>query len=92
MQLETKIRQDIEKYLRQNRIWFVRVQANANTVGVPDIIACYKGRLIALEVKTPKGSPSELQLQVMKAIRDNGGIGGFPTSVQEVVEILKQAE
>jgi len=91
MNAETKIMREIENYLRDNRIWFLRVNADSSTVGVPDLIVCYEGKLVGLEVKTPSGKPTGLQLKVMEAIRESGGHGGFPTSLDEAVAILDQS-
>lgn len=43
------------------------------TAGIPDIIACYKGKFIALELKTDIGKPSELQLYNIKKIIEASG-------------------
>jgi Holliday junction resolvase len=91
MNKETGIMRQIEQYLRDNRIWFIRVNADATTVGVPDIIACYKGIMVGLEVKTPSGKPTELQKRVIQAIKESGGWGGFPKSLEEAVELLNQS-
>ncbi len=43
--------------------------------GVPDILACYKGKFIAVEVKTPStlNNTSKLQDWNLKKINDAGG-------------------
>ena len=91
MNKETGIMKKIEQYLRDNRILFIRVNADATTVGVPDIIACFRGVLVGLEIKTPEGKPTELQKRIVQAIKDSGGWGGFPTSLEEAVELLNQS-
>lgn len=49
---------------------------NTNRAGVPDIIACYKGTFIAIEVKkyTTRNNVSALQKVNLKAIEEAGGI------------------
>jgi len=91
MNAESKIMQEILGYLKANRIWHLRVNADASTVGVPDILVCFNGRLVGLEVKTPSGKPTELQVRVLEAIKESGGWGGFPTSLKEAVAILDQS-
>ncbi len=86
--LESKIQKDILDYLRKNRIYHFRFQAQSNLNGLPDIICLYKGFFIGLELKREKGgTPTGLQLRKIKAINDNGGIGLIVRSVYEV-EIL----
>jgi hypothetical protein len=42
--------------------------------GVPDIIACYKGRFIGIEVKAGGNPPTALQLRELAMIEKRGGI------------------
>lgn len=41
--------------------------------GVPDLLACVNGRFVAIEVKAPNGSPSELQKYNVKLINKCNG-------------------
>ena len=43
--------------------------------GVPDIIFCYKGHYMGIEVKRQKGVISDMQQQNLFDIRKNGGYG-----------------
>ena len=43
--------------------------------GIPDIIACVNGKFVGIEVKAPKGKPSELQKRNIRLIRECGGLG-----------------
>lgn len=66
----------IKRFLNDNGAWFVKFFANRNTrEGVPDILACVGGRFVAIEVKSSKGRPSELQIYHCKKISEAGGIG-----------------
>ena len=76
-------------YLDERRIYHLRVNADMNTVGVPDILVCYKGHFLGLEVKTPTGRPSGVQLATAEAIKKSGGICEFPTSVDDVKELFE---
>lgn len=42
--------------------------------GVPDILACVKGRFLGIEAKTVKNKPTALQEREMSRIRDSGGV------------------
>ena len=52
--------------------------------GVPDIICCYKGRFLGLEVKLSGGKLTELQKRALNKINRAGGIGRRVESVDEV--------
>lgn len=92
MNAETKIMRDIVEYLNKERIFNFRINADSTTVGLPDLMVCYKGRMVGLEVKTPTGKPTEIQRAVIEEITRCGGFGGFPTSVEDVKEILKKID
>ena len=59
------------------------------TAGVPDIIACIKGRFVAIEVKKPGGKPSALQKAYIKTINEIGGIAFWADNLDDVKEKLK---
>lgn len=65
----------------------------ANTArGMSDIMGILKtGKMIALEVKSAKGRVSEHQEEFLQQIRDGGGIAAVVRSVDDVLEILKNA-
>ena len=87
--LEGKVQESIISYLKKNRIYHFRFQAQSNLNGLPDIICLYKGFFIGLELKREKGgTPTGLQLRKIKAINDNGGIGLIVRSVYEVEMLL----
>ena len=62
------------------------------TAGLPDIIACIRGRFVAFEVKTPIGKLTKLQEITIQKIRDAGGQAFKVTSVIEVAQILEKLE
>jgi len=65
------------------------------TAGLPDIICCYNGRFVGIEVKTPAGDGrpagklSKLQELTIAKIKDAKGEAFKVTSVEEVKEVLK---
>jgi hypothetical protein len=44
------------------------------SIGVPDIVACYKGAFIGIECKAGDNKPSVLQEKNLQHIQDNQGI------------------
>lgn len=91
MNAETKIQRDIQKFLNDNKILNWR-NSDQKTSGMPDLMACYKGFLIGLEVKTPTGRATELQERKINIIKRAGGYGLFPTSVQDVAKLIHLIE
>lgn len=56
--------------------------------GTADIIALYRGRFLAIEVKHGKNKPSAEQIQFIEDVRDRGGIGLCVWSVDTVMSLL----
>ena len=59
------------------------------TAGLTDIICCYHGRFVGLEVKTPSGKLTKLQESTIAKIKAAGGEAFKVTSVEEVKEIFR---
>ena len=62
------------------------------TSGVPDIICCYKGRFLGLEVKLPTGRLTELQKRAIRKINQAGGIACRVESVEDVKRVIEQVD
>ena len=90
--LESKIQKEILTYLRKNEIFHLRFQAQSNINGIPDIICCYKGLFIGLELKQEKGKATELQKKKLEAINNAGGIGRIIKSLEEVKALFKEID
>jgi hypothetical protein len=56
--------------------------------GVPDLLICYRGHFIALEVKTMVGKTSKIQDYVLTQIRNARGIAYVVRSVDDVRKVL----
>ncbi len=90
--LESKIQRDIISYLRRKRVFHLRFQAQSNINGIPDIICCYNGLFIGLELKQENGRATELQKKKLDAINNAGGIGVVVRSVEEVDNLFKELD
>ena len=74
MQPEYRIVQNIKKLIRARGGWCVKIHGGPyQDTGTPDILACYKGRFVAIEVKTPRGVTRPEQRVTQKAITSSGG-------------------
>ncbi len=56
--------------------------------GTPDIVMCWKGRLVGIELKTGRGRVSSAQLEAHDAITLAGGVVTTCRSLDEVAALL----
>jgi Holliday junction resolvase len=90
---EATIQKAILDYLKSLGAWCFAFKASiCNERGVPDIICCYKGRFIGLEVKTARGRPSSIQKAQIRRINCAMGKAKVVRSVEEVKEVLNTLE
>ena len=87
-QIQTKIKTVLEK-----RGAYVVKVISATKAGVPDILCCYNGRFIGIEVKRPstKANVSKLQQYNLQKIIDCGGVSLVawePEQVEELLDLL----
>lgn len=74
MAAEKRFEQKIKQYFKTRGIWYVKYFANGYTKrGIPDILACVNGYFLGLELKAPRGRPSEVQLWTIRRINRSGG-------------------
>ena len=86
---EKNIENKIKTYLKGKGAYYVKYFGNSfSQVGVPDILACYKGRFIGIEVKNEKGKTSPLQDINIQQIKDAGGISFVARSVEDVKKVI----
>lgn len=90
--LEKDIVNNIRKYLKTVPGCFFWKEHGGmyGTAGIPDIILCFNGRFIALEVKNETGKPTDLQKNTIKKIRAAGGTAEVVRSVSDVKTLLKK--
>lgn len=62
-------------------------------VGVSDLLVCYKGYFIALELKVGNYQPDPLQITYLQKVRDAGGFGLIlRDTLQELMVLLSCIE
>lgn len=69
-----------------------RVFRGTDTQGVADILACYRGKFLAIEVKRPGGKQRPTQLEFQASIDRAGGSYFVVTDWRQVGQILKAVE
>lgn len=98
--LEKDIQKSILDYLHAKKV-FCWKQANTGIYkpdgsgyipiglkGVSDILGCYKGRFLAIEVKRPSGKLSPDQELFLNHVRENGGIALVARSIDDIINII----
>ena len=91
-QLESKTQRQIIEYLDTiPNLYFFKV-LTANMRGVPDIIACYKGRFIGMEDKSSSNKATAIQCWNSGEIMRAGGKAAVVRSVDDVKRILKEIQ
>lgn len=66
------------------KVW----QGMGSVPGVPDILGVHKGRLIAIELKAPKGTVSPAQQEFIDRINEAGGLAFVARTLDDVIEGL----
>ena len=88
---EKRIENQIKQYLDSIGAWHIKTHGNMfSKAGTPDIIACLRGRFVAIEVKQPGGRVSPLQMAHIKLIRQSNGTAFVAYSLDDVKHILKK--
>ena len=101
---EKEVQAAILDYLALRRAEAIRTNSGAvkvgqrfirfnSRLGCSDILACYQGRFLALEVKRDsKAKASDHQGEFLESVRAAGGIGAVVSSVEDVMRILDQID
>lgn len=90
-QPEGKLAQKILTALREEGGWWTKIHGGEfQAVGLPDIIGCYKGYFIGIEVKLPGEKPTARQRWVLNQIGLADGTATVVTSVEEALEVLSE--
>ena len=58
--------------------------------GVSDILACIKGRFVAIEVKKTGNKPSKLQENFIDGVNSIGGLAFWADNLKDVKDKLKE--
>lgn len=94
MTKETAIQRKILAALRklEGGRFFKVHQSGYSEAGISDIIGCYRGCFVALEVKTPIGKPTSKQTYFLNQIESCGGYSAVVRSVSDAMEIIHEIE
>jgi len=72
--LESELKKKVLRMLKSEfpHVWFYKV-SDKFCSGLPDIIMCFNGHLVGLELKRPGAKPRPLQVLILEKIRKAGG-------------------
>ena len=96
--LESKFKNRVMRKLKEIDGGFFFTKEAMSLRGYPDILGCYRGRFIALEVKRSKADSTRatgrtpLQKYILEKINDAGGYATFiyPENEDEVFTTIKE--
>jgi len=86
---ERDLTRQVRDFLRVVGAWEVKHRAGlGDRRGIPDVLACYRGRFVAFEIKAPKGRLTPYQVAELEAVRHAGGIAAEVRSLEDVLAAL----
>lgn len=88
---EGKVKAAVKRVLDAKGVWhFSPVSNGMGRHGIPDIICCWDGKFLAIEVKAPgkRANTSALQDREIKAIGNAGGTAIVVDDVDQIVDLL----
>lgn len=92
---ETALTNKILQYLdslQHVASWKIHQSMYSGMIGFPDIVCCYKGLFVGIEVKDGDNQASKVQeLQIRKIIKA-GGVGVVVRSLEEVQSLVETLE
>lgn len=91
MKNEGQLTSQIKNYLASKGAYCEKIFGGGyQSSGIPDILCCYKGLFIGIEVKSPtgKGRASDIQKLKVRRIRECGGIAFITDSLEEVERLF----
>ena len=64
-----------------------------STNGVPDILCCYRGKFVAIEVKRTESHPTTpAQDRQLGKIQDANGLAGVCVTIDDVILLLEELD
>ncbi len=89
---EAKVKKKVVQILKQHgAYYFYPVTGGYGRSGVPDIIACYKGRFIGIECKAGTNKPTALQQKNLTDIELADGIA-LVVNEENIEEVCRTLE
>lgn len=81
MAAEKNFENRVKQYLKDRGCWYVKYWGGGSQngkiftkSGIPDLLVCFCGVFLGIELKAPRGHPSDIQLYNLKEIDRSGGL------------------
>jgi hypothetical protein len=91
---ETRLHNKMVKRAQERGAWVAKIHGGIYSSGIPDLLLCYRGYFIGIEVKLPgnrKGATA-LQAAQLRQIRAAGGYGYVLRRVEDLDRILDRID
>ena len=86
---EGRVKDKVKKLLKEYGIWYyMPVQNGMGVVGIPDLICCWEGRMLAIETKAP-GKLNNVTPNQQKRLAEIKRAGGHALVIDDV-DVLKE--
>lgn len=91
---EAKLRIEVMTWLRnRSGVWAVKYPGSMyGEAGTPDVLACVRGRFVAIELKMPGKKPTKIQDVQLRRIIAAGGRAVVATTLDDVINIVTSIE
>jgi hypothetical protein len=70
---------------------FIKTHGSSLRQGEPDLIGCYRGRFVAIELKAPGHKPRPLQYKRLRDWARAGAIAIWSSEPEEILPIIERA-
>jgi len=86
---EAKVKEKVKKILKEvGAYYFMPATGGYGKSGVPDLVACHKGKFYGIECKAGDNKPTALQYKALADIEKSGGVALWVN--EETVNSVKQ--
>jgi Holliday junction resolvase len=88
-QPEARLQRKIQDELKRLGAFVFKTHGSEHQMtGLPDIIGCYRGMFIGIEVKMPDNKPSRIQLLRLREIERAGGVTCVAYGIPDAMEVI----
>ena len=88
---EAKVKKKVTTILKEHgAFYFTPVTGGFGHSGIPDIVACFKGKFVGIECKAGDKKPTALQNKILEDIRNARGFALVvnESNLQDVVDVI----
>lgn len=88
---EAKVKAKVKAWLTARSIWYCTpIGSQFGSAGVPDVLCCWEGRFLGIEVKAPgtRSNTSDVQRRQLAGIAAAGGIALVVDDVSQMEGLL----